>query len=143
MREAKELVHCSVSASRVRPNVQFYTKCAVLVLICAVLTVHLCSYNLQQCDATPRTLLGELTTLPQTSWLDFGERKERGKGGEKGKGRKAKGKKNGKKRSEREKRGEKEKGTKHRCIKNVQIKIKNVKNVKNVTKIKQTFVNVD
>ena len=113
MREAKELVHCSVSASRVRPNVQFYTKCAVLVLICAVLTVHLCSYNLQQCDATPRTLLGELTTLPQTSWLDFGERKERGKGGEKGKGRKAKGKKNGKeKRSEREKKRRKGEGDK-------------------------------
>ena len=97
MREAKELVHCSVSASRVRPNVQFYTKCAVLVLICAVLTVHLCSYNLQQCDATPRTLLGELTTLPQTSWLDFGERKERGKGGERERGGKQKAKRMGKK----------------------------------------------
>jgi len=66
--------------------VQFYTKCAVLVLIYAVLTAHLCSYNLQQCDATPWTPLGELTALPQTSWLDFGERKRREKGRGKGSG---------------------------------------------------------
>jgi len=69
------------SRGRVCPNVQFYAKkCAVPVLICAVLTTHLCSYNLQQRDATPRTPLGELTALLQTSWLDFGERKRRGKG---------------------------------------------------------------
>ena len=71
---------------RVCPGVQFYTKCAVLVLIYAALTAHLCSYNLQQCDATPLTPLGELTALPQTSWLDFGERKRRGKGRGKGSG---------------------------------------------------------
>jgi len=35
------------------PDVKFYTKCTVLGLIYAVLTAHLCSYNLQQCDATP------------------------------------------------------------------------------------------
>jgi len=70
--------------------VQFYTKCAVLVLIYAALTAHLCSYNLQQCDATPWTPLGELTALPQTSWLDFGERKRRGKGRGKGSGGKGK-----------------------------------------------------
>jgi len=44
----------------------------------------LCSHNVQQCDATPRTPLGELTALPQTSWLDFAEnkRKKGGKGSE-------------------------------------------------------------
>jgi len=75
---------------RVCPDVKFYTKCAVLVLIYAVLSAHLCSYNLQQCDATPWTPLGELTALPQTSWLDFGERKRRGKGRGKGSGGKGK-----------------------------------------------------
>ena len=39
-----------------------------------------CSYNLQHCQATPRTPLGKLTALAQTSWLDFGERKGSGKG---------------------------------------------------------------
>ena len=68
---------------RVRTNLQFCTKCAVLVLICAVLTAHLYSYNSQQSDATPPDPAGELTALPQTSWLDFGERKEREKGGDK------------------------------------------------------------
>jgi len=33
------------------PSLQFYTKCAVIVLICGVLTAHLCSCNLQQCEA--------------------------------------------------------------------------------------------
>jgi len=37
---------------RVCPIVQFYTKCAVIVLICAVLTASLCSYNLLKLDAT-------------------------------------------------------------------------------------------
>jgi len=37
---------------RVCPNVQFYTKRAVIVLICAALTANLCSYNLLQCNAT-------------------------------------------------------------------------------------------
>ena len=74
----------SANWPRVCPGVQFYTKCAVPVLICAVLTVHLCSYSLQQCDATPQTFLWELTALYQTFWLDFGERKGRGKGGESG-----------------------------------------------------------
>jgi len=35
---------------RVSPNVQFYTKCAVLILNCAVLAAHLYSYNLWQSD---------------------------------------------------------------------------------------------
>jgi len=34
------------------PIVQFYTKCAVIVLIFAVLTASLCSYNLLKLDAT-------------------------------------------------------------------------------------------
>jgi len=54
--------------------VQFYAKCSVLVLIGAVPTAHLYCYDLQQSDATPRCPR-ELTALPQTSWLDFGERK--------------------------------------------------------------------
>ena len=60
-------------------NVKFYTKRAALVLFCAVLTAHLCSYNIKQCDASLRTPLRELTALPQASWLDFGEWKGRGK----------------------------------------------------------------
>ena len=61
--------HCRWSGFVVK--VQFHAKCTVLVLTCAVLAERLCSYNLQQCDTTPRTPLGELTALPQTSWVDF------------------------------------------------------------------------
>jgi len=76
--------------------VQFYRKCAVLVLIYAALTAHL-----QQCDATSLTPLGELTALLQTSWLERGrERERKGRGGKKGKA------------SEREKEGRKEEGDK-------------------------------
>jgi len=62
----------------------FYTKCAVLA-------AHLCSYNLQQCDATPRTLLGELTALPRPLAWSFGrgkkgERRRKIKRGEKERG---------------------------------------------------------
>jgi len=41
----------------------------------------LCSYNLQQCDATPPTPAGGANSAhpDQTSWLDFGERKGRRK----------------------------------------------------------------
>ena len=56
----------------------------------------MCSYNIPQRDATPRTPLGELTALPQTSGLDFGDRRERdrkGKGKERAMGKKWKGKK--------------------------------------------------
>jgi len=73
--------------------VQFYRKCAVLVLIYAALTAHSCSYNLQQCDATPLTPLGELTALLQTSWLERGregEREREGKERARGKERKSK-----------------------------------------------------
>jgi len=71
--------------------VQFYRKCVVLVLICAALTAHSCSYNLQQCDATPWTPLGELTALLQTSWLERGREREReGKERARGKERKSK-----------------------------------------------------
>jgi len=55
----------------------------------------MCSYNIQQRDATPRTPLGELTALPQTSGLDFGDRSERDrkrKGKEREMGKKWKGK---------------------------------------------------
>ena len=52
----------------VRPSVHFYTKCAVPVLICAVLTAH---------------LSGGANSAPQASWLDFGagegEMEEEGK----------------------------------------------------------------
>jgi len=34
------------------PSVQLYTKCALIVLICAVLTANLCSYNYLLCNAT-------------------------------------------------------------------------------------------
>ena len=55
---------------RVCPDVQFYTECAVIVVICPVLTAHLCSFT-----ATPRTPLGELTALPRPpDWIS-GERK--------------------------------------------------------------------
>jgi len=59
----------------------------------------LCSYSLQQCDATPRTPLGELTALPQADLLagfwgqEGGGERERG-GKETGiKGRDEEGKK--------------------------------------------------
>jgi len=60
--------------------VLFDTKCAVAVLIRAGPAAHLCSCNIQQCDAsaTSRTPLGELTALPQTSGLDIVEKKGRG-----------------------------------------------------------------
>ena len=74
---------------RVCPGVQFYRKCAVLVLIYAALTAHSCGYNLQQCDATPLTPLGELTALIQTSWLERGKERE-GKERARGKERKSK-----------------------------------------------------
>jgi len=45
--------------------VQFYTKYAFIILFCAVLTAH---------------LSGELTALPQASWLDSVEERRRGKG---------------------------------------------------------------
>jgi len=105
----------SANWPRVCPGVQFYTKCAVPVLICAVLTVHLCSYSLQQCDATPQTFLWELTALYQTFWLDFGERKGRGKGGESGsegkektKGEERKGKRSERQKGREEKRRQRE-----------------------------------
>jgi len=68
----------------------------------------LCSYNLQQCDATPQTPLGELTALTQTrppGWI-LGRGKEGGKWRGKGKER-AMGKE-----MERKGRGENEKRTK-------------------------------
>ena len=68
---------------------QFYRKCAVLVLIYAALTAHSCSYNLQQGDAAPWTPLGELTALLQTSWLEKGRERE-GKERARGKERKSK-----------------------------------------------------
>ena len=76
---------------------------------------YLCSCNLQQCDTTHRTPLGELTALSQTrppGWIWGSERK--GKRERKGKGKgdgERRGKKNG---SGSEKRGRKEKGTKGR-----------------------------
>jgi len=70
----------------------------------------MCSYNIPQRDATPRTPLGELTALPQTSGLDFGDRKGRGKkkeGKEKGDGKEKEGKRRDKrKRGQREGRAE-------------------------------------
>jgi len=53
---------------------------------------------------TPLQGVRELTALPQTSWLDFGERKGRGKGGK----RERKGR--GGKERERGRRGEGDKG---------------------------------
>jgi len=48
-----------------------------------------CSYNLQQCDAAPRTPLGELTALPRPPGWVLGEE---GKGKERrGKGKERKG----------------------------------------------------
>ena len=38
-----ELVMGGILEGRGFPNVQFYTKCAVLIPICAVLTANLCS----------------------------------------------------------------------------------------------------
>jgi len=64
---------------RVCPNVQIYTKCAVLILICAVLTAY---------------LSGGANSAPQASRLDFGDRERKGKDsgrGKKGKGRRGKG----------------------------------------------------
>jgi len=58
--------------------VQLCTPCAVLVLISA----HYCSYNLQQCDATPHRPPEELTALPQTPWPDYREMKGMEKGWE-------------------------------------------------------------
>jgi len=40
----------------------------------------LCSYNIHECDATPRDPTGGAKSAPQT-WLDFGERKGRKNGG--------------------------------------------------------------
>jgi len=59
--------------------VQIYTKCAVLILICAVLTAD---------------LSGGANSAPQASRLDFGDRERKGKDsgrGKKGKGRRGKG----------------------------------------------------
>ena len=97
--------HCRWSGFVVK--VQFHAKCTVLVLTCAVLAERLCSYNLQQCDTTPRTPLGELTALPQTSWVDFVERKGKEKGGKRngGKEKGESGKKGRGKGSEMEKEG--------------------------------------
>ena len=95
-------------------NVKFNTKRAALVLFCAVLTAHLCSYNIQQCDASLRTPLRELTALPQASWLDFGEWKGRGKLDRKRRDRKGWGGKENEKEVKGKKRGKKEKGTKGR-----------------------------
>jgi len=73
--------------------VQFYTKCAVLVLFCAVLTAH---------------LSGGANSGPQASWLDSGE--ENGKREAKKSGRKKRRKGKGKKveGDKGEKRGKKE-----------------------------------
>ena len=94
---AEGMIHCCYPrasnslVTRLCSYVQFYTKCALLVLICAVLTAYLCSYNLQQYDATPWTPLGELTALPRPPDWIFGtgkgekmerERKESAKGKE-------------------------------------------------------------
>jgi len=93
------MIHCCYPRARASNSlvtrlcsyVQFYTKCALLVLICAVLTAYLCSYNLQHYDATPWTPLGELTALPRPPDWIFGtgkgekmerERKESAKGKE-------------------------------------------------------------
>jgi len=56
----------------------------------------LCRYNLQQCDVTPRTPLGELTALPKTPDWILRRGKEGEKGGGKGKG-KGEGERKGKK----------------------------------------------
>ena len=56
---------------------QLYTTCAVRIPPRAALTAHVCSDNLQQCDAAPRTPLWEPPALPLTSWLDFVERNGR------------------------------------------------------------------
>jgi len=73
--------------------VQFYAKCPVPVVIIAVLTAHLCRYNLQQCDAALRTPLhGELTALPRPpGWIFW-----RGKEGVNGVERERSGKEKGK-----------------------------------------------
>jgi len=52
--------------------VQFYTKCAVLVLFCTVLTAH---------------LSGGANSGPQASWLDSGEEKGKGEKWKETKGR--------------------------------------------------------
>jgi len=57
--------------------VQFCTKFAILILICAVLTAY---------------LSGELTALPQASWLDSVEERRMGKLRGKGEERKWEGK---------------------------------------------------
>jgi len=68
------------------PNVQFYAKCPVPVLILAVLTARLCRYDLQQFDAMLRTPLhGELTALSRPPGWIF-ERGKEGLKGWKGKG---------------------------------------------------------
>ena len=61
--------------SSTQNDVQFY------FLIRSVLSALLRRYNLQQCDATPRIPLGELTALPRTpDWIVWrskeGEREE-------------------------------------------------------------------
>ena len=79
---------------RVCPNVQFYTKCSVPVLM---FSSNLCSSNCtyvqlqftaMQCYAPNPT--GGANSAPQTSLLNFGEMKRRRKEREKGKGKKKK-----------------------------------------------------
>ena len=89
--------------ARVCPNLQFYTKCVVLILMRAVLTAH---------------LSGGANTAPPSLWLDFGEgrgRKGKGSGRERegrrrGKGEEKNKKRRGKKKEGKGKRGEKGKG---------------------------------
>ena len=77
--------------ARVCPNLQFHTKCVVLVLMRAVLTAH---------------LSGGANTAPQAfGWIL--EREGEGEKGGKWKGRKGKWKGKGKEKEERKRRGEK------------------------------------
>ena len=63
------------------PKLKILATSLVLVLICAVLTARLCSYNLQQCDATPWIRCRGISSAGSM----FGREKDWDKGG-KGKG---------------------------------------------------------
>jgi len=81
-------------AVMVCPNVQFYTKCAVLILICVLLTAHLSA----GADCAPLSLLAGF----------WGGEEKAGKGKESGrrKGRKKRGENGKKTKGRRGKRGE-------------------------------------
>ena len=72
------VITSSCCHSRVCRNVLFHTRCAVLVLICAVLTAHLCTVTIYSSAMLRPEPAGEASSAPPDLLVGFlGEKRRR------------------------------------------------------------------